>query len=277
MDHYSTPFSVTSQFAFCGLPLRLDAYRGCGFQCSYCFARNRGGNGPGDAVRPADPSQITRILEYALDGRTDGVIAEFLRHRTPVHFGGMSDPFQPAEERYRVTASVLKTLARYQYPTVLSTRGGLVAEQPYVDLLRDLGNVVVQFSFSTSRDAVASCIEPYSTSPSGLLRAMEKLSSFGVAVTCRWQPYIPGISEKPEEFVARIANTGCRHVGFEHLKLPVEQGKPLWQEFVAVARRDFHGSIVRQVQLEMAARSSCRPNENSREFLKRVVRCIEWV
>lgn len=239
MDQYSTPFSITSQFAFCGLPLRLDTYRGCGFQCSYCFARNRGGNGPGNGVRSADASQIVRTLEYALSGRTDGVIAEFLQRRPPIHFGGMSDPFQPAEERHRVTASVLRTLARYEYPTVLSTRGDIVASPPYIGLLRDFGKVIVQFSFSTSRDGVAACIEPHSTRPSRLFRAMERLSSFGVPVACRWQPYIPGVTEAPEEFVPRIADTGCRHLAFEHLKLPVEQGKPLWQEFAAVTGRDF--------------------------------------
>src|SRR4029077_17718689 len=104
MPHYTSPFSITSQFAFCGLPLRLDAYRGCGFQCSYCFARIRGGNQAGEAVRPADPRTIERILTRSLKDGRPGVIAEFLRRRVPIHFGGMSDPLQPAEEHYQVTA-----------------------------------------------------------------------------------------------------------------------------------------------------------------------------
>jgi DNA repair photolyase len=51
-DHYTTPLSLTSQFFFCGLPLRLDSYRGCAFQCSFCYARYRGGNTPNDSVGP---------------------------------------------------------------------------------------------------------------------------------------------------------------------------------------------------------------------------------
>jgi hypothetical protein len=70
---------------------------------------------------------------------------------------------------------------------------------------------------------------------------MEKLSAAGVNVTCRWQPYIPGVSEAPEEFVPRIARTGCRHLGFEHLKLPLERRNPLWSEFIGGVDRDlFH-------------------------------------
>jgi DNA repair photolyase len=239
MDLYTTPFSITSQFSFCGLPLRLDTYRGCAFRCSYCFARYRGGNLPGNAVRPADAQQIDSVFGRALDRDSSGVVAEFLRHRTPVHLGGMSDPLQPAEEHHRVTASVLKTLIRHQYPVVLSTRSALTAKSPYIDLLKDLKSAVVQFSFSSTVDSVAACVEPHGTRPSVLLRAMEILSNRGIVVTCRWQPYIPGISEPPCEFVPRIAATGCRHVAFEHLKLPLERSNPLWQEFNAGTERDF--------------------------------------
>ncbi len=239
MPHYTSPFSITSQFAFCGLPLRLDTYRGCGFQCSYCFARNRGGNRPGETIRPANPKQIHRVLERALDHGGSGVIAEFLQRRTPIHFGGMSDPFQPAEAQEQATASVLQSLGRYRYPTVLSTRGTMVADPRYLDLLQNLGHVVVQFSFSTTRDSTASLVEPHATRPSLLLRTMETLSNHAIAVTCRWQPYIPGISESPMEFIPRIAATGCRHLAFEHLKLPLEREKGLWQEFVRATRHDF--------------------------------------
>jgi DNA repair photolyase len=239
VTYYTTPFSITSQFAFCGLPLRLDTYRGCGFQCSYCFARNRGGNSPGETIRPANFKQIDTILERALNQNGKGVIAEFLRRRTPIHFGGMSDPFQPAELKHRVTASALRSLGRYHYPTVLSTRGSMMVHSPYLQLLKTLGPVVIQFSFSSTRDSTAAQIEPNSTPPSTLLRAMEALSKHAIAVTCRWQPYIPGVSEAPVEFVERVAATGCRHVALEYLKLPLERDKRLWREFAAATGRDF--------------------------------------
>jgi DNA repair photolyase len=241
MDPYTTPFSITSQFSFCGLPLRLDTYRGCAFRCSYCFARYRGGNRPSESVRAADAEHIERVFERALKREGAGVIAEFLQHRTPIHLGGMSDPLQPAEEHHKVTASALKTLIKHQYPTVLSTRSALVSRPPYIDLLKDLKSVVVQFSFSSTVDSTAGRVEPHATRPSVLLHAMETLSNQGVVVTCRWQPYIPGISEAPYEFVPRISATGCRHIAFEHLKLPLERSNPLWQEFSAGTQRDFFG------------------------------------
>jgi DNA repair photolyase len=236
---YTTPLSLTSQFSFCGLPLRLDSYRGCGFRCTYCFARNRGGNSPEDAVRPTNPFTVLRRIDDSLSGRRSGVLAQFFRRRVPLHFGGMSDPLQPAERRHRVTEQILHGLLATRYPTVLSTRGAIVTESPYWELLRDLG-AVVQVSFSSTNDAVAERVEPHATRPSELLRAMEFLSRQGVIVTCRWQPWIPGVSESPEQFVPKIAATGCRHVAFEHLKLPVERHENGWWTFPILGSGDLY-------------------------------------
>jgi DNA repair photolyase len=228
---YTNPISITSQFPFCGLPLRLDTYAGCGFNCTYCFARYRAEATFGsDNVRPANPETIKKIFRFAIElGRfPTGVVAQCLRRRVPIHFGGMSDPFQPAERKHRVTEATLKILGSYHYPTVISTKGTLVAETNYTDLIKSIGPVVVQVSFYTTRDDVASKLEPYASLPSSRLRTMEILSKRGIIVTCRWQPYIPGVSEAPAEFISRVGSAGARHVAVEHLKLPVERSQNLW-------------------------------------------------
>ncbi|MBC8031154.1 MAG: radical SAM protein [Pyrinomonadaceae bacterium] len=238
---FTNPLSITSQFPFCGLPLRLDSYAGCAFRCSYCFARYRGGNSYGDKVRPADPQRLARMMDKAGEkSRVDqsGLLVQFLRRRVPIHLGGMSDPFQPAETLHRVTESMLKILARHHYPTVISTKGSLVASPRYLSLLKAIGTVVVQFSFSSSEDAIARIVEPASAAPTSLLRAMETLANNGVPVTCRWQPFIPGLSESPSAFVPRLSAVGCRHVALEHLKIPVERQHPLWERLTTSLGRN---------------------------------------
>src|SRR5271157_3956286 len=150
-DRYTNPLSLTSQFYFCGLPLRLDSYRGCGFQCSFCFARFRGGNAPQPNVIPANPGTLRRTLQGAFrETRPLGLIGQFLRRRVPVHFGGMSDPFQHAERTFQVTRKYLEVLRDFQYPTVISTRSPMAAADPYLGLLTEMKSVVVQFSFTST-------------------------------------------------------------------------------------------------------------------------------
>ncbi len=237
---YSNPLAVTSQFYFCGLPLRLDSYRGCAFQCNFCFARYRGGNTPEARILPADSGVLARRLHRALTEprRVPSFVEQFLIRRTPIHFGGMSDPFQPAELKYEVTKRYLEALIPYHYPVVISTRGVLVCEEPYLSILKAIGPVIVQFSLVTTDEPTAKKFEPHSSTPSQILKAMERLSSEGLITTCRWQPYIPRVSEAPGPFMKRLAGAGARHVALEHLKLPFERKHVLWAKLKAAAGND---------------------------------------
>src|SRR5262249_6958014 len=71
-----------------------------------------------------------------------------------------------------------------------------------------------------------------------------------IAVTCRWQPYAPRVSEPPRGFVRTVASAGARHVAIEHLKLPVETNHPLWPDLVAGCGRD----LLRDYQAAGASR-----------------------
>lgn len=228
-ERYTTPLSLTSQFFFCGLPLRLDSYRGCAFQCSFCYARYRGGNTPNPNIVPADPNTLRRTFDNAFrDDSAPGTIGQFLHHRVPIHYGGMSDPFQPVESRFGVTRRFLETLRDFSYPTVISTRSTAAAAAPFLELLAEMPFVVIQFSFVSTRADISKRLEPYSPSPNRLLATMERLARRGLAVTCRWQPYVPGVSEPAREFARRMSEAGARHIAIEHLKLPVEKRHPLW-------------------------------------------------
>jgi sulfatase maturation enzyme AslB (radical SAM superfamily) len=35
------PLNVSSKFAICGLPIRVDTYKTCSFNCKYCFSNHR--------------------------------------------------------------------------------------------------------------------------------------------------------------------------------------------------------------------------------------------
>ena len=210
---------------------------GCAFQCAYCFARHRGGNSGGETVRPADPEDIINRLEYAErvePGPENGMITQCLTHRMPIHLGGMSDPFQPVERRYRVTKKVISKMSEINYPVVISTKSPLVSEEIYINELKENENVVVQFSLSTIDDEKAKVIEKEDVCPSKILNSAEKLSESGIPVTLRWQPYIPGISESPDEFTSLVSSAGVKHIAVEHLKIPLEK-KKMWSKIRRVS------------------------------------------
>lgn len=221
---YENPLSVTSQFSFCGLPFRMDTYAGCAFGCSYCFARIRGGNINSKKLKAANPYLIINKFKNSLKSTktNNGIITEYINKRVPVHFGGMSDPFQSIEKHYQSSLIVLKYLAEIDYPIVISTKSTLPSEAEYLEILKSFSNIVVQFSFSTLDDKKSPIIEPNVEKPSVLMRTIEILSANNINTSIRWQPYIPNFSESPEIFIEKISNLGAMHLGFEHLKLPLE-------------------------------------------------------
>lgn len=220
--HLDSPLNITSQFSHCSLPLRLDAYRGCSFACNYCFARARGGNSPSQRIVAAKPSYLTNTFREIDRGRAETTIRQFLTRRVPIHFGGMSDPFQPRERRDSVSLSFMRELQGRNYPTVISTKSAMVSESPYSNLLASGWFVVVQFSLTSTEDARAAQLEPHATPPSIILKSMERLAKIGVRVSARWQPYIETLAEKPELYVRRVADAGAFHLSLEHLKVPLE-------------------------------------------------------
>ena len=118
-----------SQVTLCDIPIRFDTYKGCSHACSYCFV-----------LRKSDISQIEL-------GETARALGEFIKGKRsketnwcdwdiPLHWGGLADPFQPAERIHKRSLETLKVFAQTKYPFVVSTKNAMIAEEPYYSLLK---------------------------------------------------------------------------------------------------------------------------------------------
>lgn len=218
-NNYEYALSISSQIPHCSLPLRLDSYSKCSFRCSYCFAKNRGGNHPPKGIKTINIKALENIfLRLYEDSSHEGIISQFLKRKVPIHFGGMSDPFMPYELQKKKTFETLKLLSHFQYPTIISTKGNLLLEDSYIDLISK-GKFVIQISFSSLNDGISKSLEINTPLPSERL-AMIKLIASSCWVSARLQPMIPGDLESAKEAVVKLALAGVKHVSVEFLKIP---------------------------------------------------------
>ncbi len=254
--NYNNPLSITSQFSFCGLPFRLDTYSGCAIGCRYCFARIRGGNIESKKIKIANPKVIIKRFKNAINSDNPGIISEFIKNRNPVHFGGMSDPFQSIESIYGISYTVLEYLKSIDYPIVISTKSELIISKKYLELFKGYKSLVIQISISTLDQKKSKLLEPNSPDPEILLHCIKELIQNKINVTLRWQPYIIGLGDNFEYFVNRIKETGIKHIGFEHLKLPVEKNNDIDEKFIKIT-----GNSIYELYLEKGAIL------NGREFI----------
>src|SRR5439155_1869145 len=173
--HYKHYIGVTSQIAFCQVPLRLDSFNQCSFSCSYCFAKSRGGNRGPRKLQISDAANLENRFRRIGDGHVASAVDEFLKKRIPIQLGGMTDPFSPFEQRSGATLRLVRILMSQNYPTLISTKGTILGDTKYLEMLA-AGNFLVRFSISVIREAERTCIEQGTPPLFDLLRIIEILT-----------------------------------------------------------------------------------------------------
>ena len=208
----------------------INAYKGCEHGCVYCFAR------PTHAYLDLSPGLD---FETKIFYKTDVVarLEEALDHPryacSTIAMGTNTDPYQPAEKRFRITRRILETLLAYRHPVSITTKGSLVLRD--LDLLRqlaELGLVSVNVSITTLDNGLKTRLEPRTASPAARLRIVEAMADAGVPVGVMAAPMIPVINDHElEAIVKAAANAGAKTVRYILLRLPFEV-KDLFREWL---------------------------------------------
>jgi len=181
-----------------GMPFEwsLNPYMGCVHRCTFCYVRAFELR----ADRPADD-------RYGRSIRVKTNVAEVLARelarpswrRDGIAIGAATDPYQPAEGRYRLTRACLEVLADAWNPFSLITRGPLIVRD--VDVLQEASaraDVAVTFSVPTLDEDVWRTTEPGTAPPRQRLQALKRLVDAGVKAGVGMAPILPGLSDRPE-------------------------------------------------------------------------------
>ena len=196
-----------SQAILCNLPIRFDTYKGCSHGCRYCFAQKK------QDIAKIGKGETAESLRNFIEGKRTGT-TNWCDWKIPIHWGGMSDPFQPIERKYRVSYECLKLLAETKYPFVVSTKGRLVATPDYIELLSKC-NCVVQISMVCSKyDKLERGCPPYEER----LEMVRKLAPKVQRVVVRIQPYMLEVFDDVMKNIPRLAEAGVYGVVVEGMK-----------------------------------------------------------
>ncbi len=181
-----------------GMPFAwsLNPYMGCAHRCMFCYVRAFEAR----AERPWDDL-------YGSSIRVKTNVAEVLRRelarpswkREAVAIGAATDPYQPAEGRYRLTRACIEALGAAASPFSIITRGPLIVRD--VDVLAEAAcraDVSVTFSVPTLDDEIWHGTEPGTSPPRQRLRALSRLVEAGIDARVGMAPILPGLSDRPE-------------------------------------------------------------------------------
>jgi DNA repair photolyase len=187
----------------------LNPYMGCVHRCTFCYVRAFEQR----ADRPSDDRYGTSI-------RVKVNVADVLRRelakgtweREWVAIGAATDPYQPAEGRYKLTRACIEALGQASTPFSIITRGPMIVRD--LDVLAEAArraDVSVTFSIPTLDEDVWRKTEPSTAHPRQRLRAVKRLVDAGIKAGVGMAPILPGISDHPEQLADVVR--GAREAG----------------------------------------------------------------
>jgi len=175
----------------------LNPYMGCVHRCTFCYVRAFELR----ADRPFDDryGRSIRVKPNVVEVLRKELAKASWEHET-VAIGAATDPYQPAEGRYRLTRGCIEALCDFSNPFSVITRGPLILRD--ADVLAEASrraSVSVTFSIPTLDDEVWRRTEPGTAHPRQRLRALKTLVDAGVKASVGMAPILPGISDRPEQ------------------------------------------------------------------------------
>ncbi|MGH7529760.1 MAG: radical SAM protein, partial [Gemmatimonadales bacterium] len=190
----------------------LNPYVGCEFGCSYCYARYAH-RYVVERARDAGRLTAAEFAEFRGPGGWEaferrifvkqqiaGALEADLR-RVPqgetIVIGTATDPYQPAERRFRLTRAVLARLARCEGLSIgIITKSPLVTRDIDVLLrLQQRHELEVYVSVITMDARLIRALETRSPLPAVRLRALARLTAAGVNAGIILAPVLPGITD----------------------------------------------------------------------------------
>jgi DNA repair photolyase len=221
-----------------GMPFEwsLNPYMGCAHRCTFCYVRAFELR----ADRPAGE-------RYGRSIRVKTNVAEVLRRELArpswqgdgIAIGAATDPYQPAEGRYKLTRACIEALAEAANPFSIITRGPMIVRD--LDVLTRAAkraDVSVTFSVPTIDLDIWRRTEPGTAPPHQRLRALTQLVDAGIEVGVGMAPILPGLTDKPELLAdvvraARAAGATGVWANLLHLKPGTKE------HFLAALERDW--------------------------------------
>lgn len=232
-----------------GFRWSVNAYRGCEHGCAYCYAR---------------PTHEVFGLSAGLDFETRILV----KHDAPallrrelarpswqgevITLSGVTDCYQPAERRFRLTRRLLEVMNEANQPVGIITKNALIRRD--LDILAPMAErrLVHAFLSITTLDAeLARSMEPRTSPPQMKLAAIKALSDAGVPVAVMVAPVVPGLTDHEMAAILEAArDAGALSAGYVLLRLPLTV-VPVFQAWLAENypdKRDRVESLIRSTR-----------------------------
>lgn len=213
--------TIANPSRIAGIDYTINPYFGCGHGCRYCYVRDmplsrRHGGEWGSYV--CAKVNAPQVLRRQLPRMEPGSVS----------FSTVTDPYQPAERKYRLTRALMQMILQGDFSVSVLTKSPLVTRD--ADLLTSSSDVSVGMSIVTLDEAVRKAFEPGAPPVRQRIQALEKLGHAGIYTWVFVAPTLPYITEETiAPLLGALADAGVKHVTMDRFNFKPSVKAPMWR------------------------------------------------
>jgi DNA repair photolyase len=210
--------------------LLINPYNGCAIDCFCCYAKAL----PGyfQLFRQHGVMVVCRDFDQVVSRQLDGIGVASCGYLSPV-----TDPFQPVEERYRISERIIGQFVRRNIPIEFVTKSTFRPQ--VIDLLRRQKHSFGQISILTPREELRRKLMIGGATTDELFGNLRRLAEADIHAVCRIDPIVPHLTDGAEDLstlVRRAADSGASHIVASVMDIPRRIGAEIYRHLESLQR-----------------------------------------
>jgi len=232
--------------------LLINPYNGCEHGCFFCYAHAF----PGYFTHFRNTGAITVFKDF------DKVVEKQLNNLKVASCGYLSpvtDPFQPINEKYRLSEKIMEVFLRRNIPVEVVTKG--VISDGAIKLLKRQKHSFAQVSILTVDEMKREWMMKGGAFIVELFGNIERLSNKGIFTVCRIDPVLPYITsgeEELKELVGKVVDAGASHIVTSCLDIPKATAREIYEKIESKYGKEMRRKYERLYVEDMSGRMHAR-------------------
>ncbi len=176
----------------------INPYNGCQFGCVYCDSRSQKYHLPLDFENKITiKNNVATLLDNKLS-RARTLLADV------VVLSGTTDPYQPAERKFRNTRQCLEVLLKHKYPVHIITKSTSVLDD--LDILHQIAKQTwcsISLTITTPKKEIAKFLEKGAPSPEERFFVIKEVKQKAPDIQCGVLliPIVPHLTDNEEDLL----------------------------------------------------------------------------
>ena len=198
----------------------INCYTGCAMGCSYCYAGFMG-RFVGKKISDWGEYVYAKVNAPELLKKELPKLKDKGKNVT-ILLSSVTDPFQAAEAKYKLSEKCLTVLADYGFEGVVSILTKSPTVLKVIPILKRLKHAEVGLTITTTDDKISRYFEKFAPNATARIETLTKLNQAGIKTYAFLGPLLPHFvaeKEKLKEILDAVYKTGTRRLFIEHINL----------------------------------------------------------